>query len=74
MTANIEYTLIGSQQEAEAFSQLLAQSFVAEASKELAYMDQIGFEHFRTVYSDGRLLGGLAAIPMGQWFGGRRWR
>lgn len=72
MTSDIHYTRLSSQLDAEAFSQLLAQSFVADVAKESAYMAQIGLEHLRAVYHGSSLLGGLAAIPMGQWFGGRQ--
>lgn len=34
------------------------------------FINDIGIEHYRAVWRDGRIVGGLAAAPFGQWFGG----
>ena len=35
---------------------------------------KVGYENFRAIRSDGNILGGIAIIDMGQWFGGRKVR
>ncbi len=34
------------------------------------WLTHIGLEHLRVAHREGRLVGGLGVIPMGQWFGG----
>jgi predicted acetyltransferase len=36
------------------------------------WLDELGVEHFRAVRQDGRIVGGLGFVMMGQWFGGQR--
>src|SRR5215510_13003893 len=35
-------------------------------------VDMVGLEHMRAVKHDGRIIAGLGAFPMGQWYGGRQ--
>lgn len=58
---------------------IAAQCFVVPNDGEFYYMNQIGVEHYRVLRSTGSapateqpIVGGLCAIPMGQWFGGKR--
>jgi predicted acetyltransferase len=53
-------------------SQIMAQCFISPPGDSLAYVDRIGLTNFRTIAVDGHLAGGLALIPMGQWWGGQR--
>ena len=51
-------------------SEIMAQSFVADAEEELQYLHSVGFENVRILSQGTEVVGGLALLPMGQWFGG----
>lgn len=59
-------------EEAQQYSQIAAQSFIGAVQTELEYIQKLGLANIRGVFQDHELLGGLALIPMGQWFGGNR--
>ncbi|MBD0269554.1 MAG: GNAT family N-acetyltransferase [Cyanobacteria bacterium Co-bin8] len=67
-----EYTLPQDDSDAKRLSQLLGQSFVVDPDAELSYMTRIGYQQMRIMRQGAALLGGLAILPMGQWFGGQR--
>lgn len=52
--------------------EILSQCFISPLSYSDLYFDRIGAENFRIVRHQGNLIGGLALIPMGQWYGGQR--
>jgi predicted acetyltransferase len=72
MNRDYDYSVLASPQEAVQCSQVMAQSFVVDAEEELQYLNQVGFDHARVLRQGSNLVGGLALLPMGQWFGGRR--
>ncbi|HEY9735728.1 MAG TPA: GNAT family N-acetyltransferase [Trichocoleus sp.] len=72
MTNSLKYTTLQDDSDAKRLSQLLGQSFVADPDAELIYLNRIGHQQIRTIRQGETLLGGLAIIPMGQWFGGKR--
>jgi predicted acetyltransferase len=72
MNRDYDYTVLASPQEARACSEVMAQSFVADAEEELQYLNQVGFDHVRVLKQGTEVVGGLALLPMGQWFGGKR--
>jgi predicted acetyltransferase len=67
-----DYSVLQTQDEAQQFSEILAQSFVVSAEQELTYLQQIGYDNCRIIRQGHQVLGGLALFSMGQWFGGRR--
>ncbi len=75
--AAFHYRLLGaSQAEKDTLRDILTRSFAFPLSRWAAYYDLVGHENFRLLKredgsSEGRLIGGLALIPMGEWFGGR---
>ncbi|NEQ34360.1 MAG: GNAT family N-acetyltransferase [Leptolyngbya sp. SIO4C5] len=50
----------------------MAQCFVETPTAIASYLRRIGNPNLRALYRDNTFLGGLAQIPMGQWFHGRR--
>jgi predicted acetyltransferase len=70
--AQFQYQSLTGDDDAEQLSQILAQCFISPPSDSLVYLNRIGMSNFRTIAVDGHLAGGLALIPMGQWWGGQR--
>ncbi len=55
------------------YSSIAAESLlVADPSTWKTYVDRVGIENFRGVFSGSRLVGGLCFYRMGQWFGGHQ--
>jgi predicted acetyltransferase len=75
-SAAFQYRLLGaSQLEKDALRDVLLRSFAFPLSRWAAYYDLVGQENFRLLKRDdgsaeGRVVAGLALIPMGEWFGG----
>ncbi len=72
MGSNYDYSVLSSEGEAVRCSEIMAQSFVAHPEDELQYLRQVGFENVRVIRQGGEIVGGVALLPMGQWFGGQR--
>ncbi|MCX7594737.1 MAG: GNAT family N-acetyltransferase, partial [Fischerella sp.] len=49
--------------------EILNQCFVGTPGDEKIYINCIGVENFRILHQQGQIAGGLAIIPMGQWWG-----
>jgi predicted acetyltransferase len=54
------------------FGEILARSFAIPRTECPAIIDRAGRANVRVVREDGRAIGGLILVPMGQWFGGKR--
>ena len=72
MNRDYDYSVLASPQQARMCSEIMAQSFVADAEEELQYLHSVGFENVRILSQGTEVVGGLALLPMGQWFGGKR--
>jgi predicted acetyltransferase len=68
MTFSFQYTTLSSSEE-EHFSHLLGQCF--NSLGESTYIKRIGVDSFRVLHQGDQLAGGLAILPMGQWYGGQ---
>lgn len=55
-----------------ALGKLMAQALHFPADAAETYTSRVGVSNLRVVRTDGEMVGGLALIPMGQWWGGRR--
>jgi predicted acetyltransferase len=55
----------------EELARILGWSFGDIAQGAVDWLTAAGVENVRVARRDGRVLGGLAVVPMGQWFGGR---
>lgn len=72
MTSQFEYGSVSNQEEAQPLGTILDQCFNSPPGSSEPYLNRIGLENFRTIHRAGQLVGGLAIIPMGQWFGNQR--
>ncbi|MGP1375435.1 MAG: GNAT family N-acetyltransferase [Almyronema sp.] len=67
-----QYRSLTDSQSVGQLKSLIMQCFMEPAGAIELYMQRVGVQNFRTIYQQNTLLGGLAQIPMGQWFGGQR--
>lgn len=68
---NMEYSRLAPD-DAQRFIQILAQCFMSSIDRSKVYFDRIGIDQFRSIHQEGQLAGGLALLPMRQWWGGQR--
>lgn len=67
MTAQFEYSTLSSPEDVQQLGKILDQCFNSPPSSE-TYFNRIGVENFRTIRQAKQVVGGLAMIPMGQWW------
>lgn len=72
MTLQFEYSTLAQPQDIQQLAVIFKHSFVNALGGEEAYINQIGVENFRIIRESGHLIGGLATLNMGQWWGGER--
>ncbi|GAA6618091.1 enhanced intracellular survival protein Eis [Scytonema sp. NUACC26] len=70
MTAKFEYSQVTSQEDAQKLKDIIAQCFISLQEDIDFYFNCIGLENFRLIRRDRQIAGGLATIPMSQWWGG----
>ena len=68
MTSQLEYEIVSTPEEAQSLGILLNQCFNSSSGWE-TYSNRIGLENFRIIRQAGHIIGGLAILPMGQWYG-----
>ncbi len=71
MTPRFKYTK-ASQENIQQLGNILEQCFVMSFGDSEIYVKGIGLENFRVIYREQKVAGGLAILPMGQWWGGQR--
>jgi predicted acetyltransferase len=72
MNRDYDYSVLASPQQAMACSEVMAQSFVVDAEEERQYLHNVGLDNVRLLRRGTEVVGGLALLPMGQWFGSKR--
>jgi predicted acetyltransferase len=72
MTPALEYSQVASVEDGERFASITSQCFTTSRIKSQIYSNLIGKENLRVIRQGEQVLGGLAMIPMGQWFGNER--
>ncbi len=72
MTAQFEYSTLAHPQDIKQLEIILEQCFISALGGEEAYINLIGVENFRIIRGLEQVLGGLATLDMGQWWGGKR--
>ncbi|MEH2063314.1 MAG: GNAT family N-acetyltransferase [Nostoc sp.] len=72
MTAQFEYSTLAHPEDIQQFGYILEQCFISTVSGEKVYINLIGVENFRIIRGLEQLVGGLATLDMGQWWGGVR--
>ncbi|MEH1769649.1 GNAT family N-acetyltransferase [Nostoc sp.] len=72
MTAQFEYSTLADSQDIQHLGHIFEQCFISALGGEEAYINLIGVENFRIIRESEQLIGGLATLDMGQWWGGLR--
>ena len=73
MTARFEYGYLSNSKESKQLNKILNQCFfVPSEDFSDIYLKRLGQENYRVIRCDKQLIGGLATIPMGQWWGRQR--
>ncbi|MDZ8187773.1 MAG: GNAT family N-acetyltransferase [Nostoc sp. ChiSLP02] len=72
MTPQFEYSTLAHPQDIQQLATIFKQCFVNAIGGEEVYINQIGVENFRIIRQSEQLIGGLATLNMGQWWGGQR--
>lgn len=70
MTSQFEYNTISNTEDEQRLGKILKQCFNSSPENSKAYFQRIGRENFRSIRDSNQIIGGLAIIPQGQWFGG----
>ncbi|WP_414563728.1 MULTISPECIES: enhanced intracellular survival protein Eis [unclassified Anabaena] len=72
MPIQFKYATPSSKEDVQQLGYILEQCFIMSAGDSAIYMPRIGVDNLRAIYQDQQIVGGLATIPMGQWWGGQR--
>lgn len=67
---SFEYGTISESKDIQRLGDILGQCFNFSSEDSQAYLQRTGLENFRVIRHQGEILGGLAILQMGQWFGG----
>jgi len=70
MTPQFEYS-IANQDNVRQLGHILEQSFISPPGNIETYINRIGVENLRLIHRSEQVIGGLAMLSMGQWFGGQ---
>lgn len=70
MTSLFEYGTISEAEDNQKLGDILDQCFNFSPEDSKVYFQRIGLENFRVIRQGKQILGGLAILQMGQWFGG----
>ncbi|BDI19537.1 spore coat protein [Nostoc cf. commune SO-36] len=72
MTAQFEYSTLAHPQDIQQLGTIFEQCFISALGGEEVYINQVGVKNFRIIRQSEQLIGGLATLDMGQWWGGER--
>ncbi|MEH1844909.1 MAG: GNAT family N-acetyltransferase [Nostoc sp.] len=72
MTPKFEYSTLAHPQDIQQLGYILDQCYFSSPGNEEVYINLIGVENFRIIRGLQQVIGGLATIDMGQWWGGQR--
>ncbi len=70
MTPQFEYS-IANQDDVRQLGHILEQCFISPPGNIETYINRIGVENLRLIHRSEQVVGGLAMLSMGQWFGGQ---
>ena len=71
MPLQFEYSTLSNPEDVQHLGTILDQCFVGSPGDSETYINLIGIEKLRLIRQSDQIVGGLATIPMGQWFGGQ---
>jgi predicted acetyltransferase len=69
MTSVYEYSKLANAEDGKKLGEILCQCFIGTPGDQESYINSIGVDNFRILHQQGQIVGGLAIIPMGQWWG-----
>ncbi|MER3587330.1 MAG: GNAT family N-acetyltransferase, partial [Mastigocladus sp. ERB_26_1] len=69
MTPVFEYSKLANAEDEKKLGEILGQCFIGTPGDQESYINSIGVENFRILHQQGQIVGGVAIIPMGQWWG-----
>ncbi|MCM0589212.1 MAG: GNAT family N-acetyltransferase [Gloeotrichia echinulata IR180] len=72
MTAQFEYSRLSHPDDVEQLGSILSQCFIGSSGEEELYINRIGKDNYRIIHKDQQVVGGLAIMSIGQWWGGQR--
>ncbi|MBW4642761.1 MAG: GNAT family N-acetyltransferase [Goleter apudmare HA4340-LM2] len=72
MSPEFEYSTLAAPEDVNQLGKILDQCFIGSPGQEAIYINSIGLENFRIIRRDQQVVGGLAILRMGQWWGGQR--
>jgi len=73
MTHQFEYATVSNPEDSQQLGVILNQCFNDQSpSSWQTYSQRIGLENFRIIRQAGQIIGGLAILHMGQWYGYER--
>jgi predicted acetyltransferase len=70
--SNFTFRPLANDDDAQQIKTLDAQCFIGSESDGSTYVEHVGTENFRLLCQSDQIIGGLAILPMGQWWGGQR--
>ncbi|PPS42270.1 enhanced intracellular survival protein Eis [Chroococcidiopsis sp. TS-821] len=70
MTSQFEYNTISNAEDEQRLGKILQQCFNSPSDSIKTYFQRVGRENYRSISNSTQMIGGLAILPQGQWFGG----
>ncbi|MBW4614395.1 MAG: GNAT family N-acetyltransferase [Desmonostoc vinosum HA7617-LM4] len=71
MISKFEYATLAHAEDAQHLGHILEQCYIMSAGDSELYINRVGLENLRILYQNQQVVGGLAILPMGQWWGGQ---
>ncbi len=72
MTSVYEYSKLANAEDVKRLGEILGQCFIGTLEDQESYINIIGVDNFRILHQKEQIAGGLAILPMGQWWGSQR--
>lgn len=72
MMPKFEYNQVVNQEDIQRLGNILEQCFLMSSGDSKIFFNRIGLENFYVIRAGKQVAGGLATIPMAQWWGGQR--
>ncbi|RAM52674.1 MAG: GNAT family N-acetyltransferase [Hapalosiphonaceae cyanobacterium JJU2] len=72
MTSVYEYSKLANAEDVKRLGEILGQCFIGTLEDQESYINIIGADNFRILHQKEQIAGGLAILPMGQWWGSQR--
>ncbi|WP_414528700.1 enhanced intracellular survival protein Eis [Nodularia chucula] len=70
-TDKFQYSILSDSEDMQHLGYILEQCFIMSAGDSAIYMKRLGVDKFRVIHQNQQVVGGLALLPMGQWWGGQ---